>query len=124
MDSSARRQDNGVGIAKKDQAKIFERFQQAGNTLTDKPQGTGLGLPISRQILHRFGGDIWVESELGEGATFSFRILLAARNVPETSALLSDASQVSRFASTPAYAELRRHPLPPSASLLICGPSC
>jgi signal transduction histidine kinase len=87
--------DNGVGIAKKDQAKIFERFQQAGNTLTDKPQGTGLGLPISRQILHRFGGDIWVESELGEGATFSFRVPLAARNVPETTALLSDASQVS-----------------------------
>ena len=71
--------DNGVGIAKQDQEKIFERFQQAGNTLTDKPQGTGLGLPICRQILHRFGGDIWVESELGKGATFSFRIPLAFR---------------------------------------------
>ena len=70
--------DNGIGVAARDQGKIFERFQQAGDTLTDKPQGTGLGLPICRQILQRFGGDIWVESELGKGATFSFRIPLAA----------------------------------------------
>ena len=69
--------DNGGGIAKKDQEKIFERFQQAGDILTDKPQGTGLGLPICRQILQRFGGDIWVESELGQGATFSFRVPLS-----------------------------------------------
>jgi len=69
--------DNGIGIAKADQQRIFERFQQAGNILTDKPQGTGLGLPISRQILQRFGGDIWVESELGKGATFSFRVPLS-----------------------------------------------
>jgi Na+/proline symporter/nitrogen-specific signal transduction histidine kinase len=69
--------DNGIGIAKVDQQKIFERFQQAGNTLTDKPQGTGLGLPISRQILQRFGGEIWVESESGKGSTFSFRVPLS-----------------------------------------------
>jgi Na+/proline symporter/nitrogen-specific signal transduction histidine kinase len=68
--------DNGIGIAESDQQKIFERFQQAGNTLTDKPQGTGLGLPISRQILQRFGGEIWVESEPGKGSTFSFRVPL------------------------------------------------
>jgi signal transduction histidine kinase len=71
-------QDNGIGIAATDLDKIFERFQQAGDTLTDKPQGTGLGLPICRQILKRFGGDIWVKSELGNGATFSFRLPLAA----------------------------------------------
>jgi len=69
--------DNGIGIAKADQQKIFERFQQAGNTLTDKPQGTGLGLPISRQILQRFGGEIWVESEPDKGSTFSFRVPLS-----------------------------------------------
>ena len=66
--------DNGIGIAKRDQRKIFERFQQAGNTLTDKPEGTGLGLPISREILKQFDGEIWVESEIGKGATVSFRI--------------------------------------------------
>jgi Na+/proline symporter/nitrogen-specific signal transduction histidine kinase len=68
--------DNGCGIAEDDQEKIFERFQQAGNTLTDKPQGTGLGLPICRQILQRFGGDIWVVSSVGKGAIFSFRLPL------------------------------------------------
>ncbi len=66
--------DNGIGIDKKDHNRIFERFQQAGNTLTDKPAGTGLGLPISREILRHFNGEIWVESEVGKGATFSFRI--------------------------------------------------
>jgi signal transduction histidine kinase len=72
--------DNGIGIAKKDQWKIFERFQQAGNPLTDKPEGTGLGLPISRAIVQQFDGEIWVESEIGKGATFSFRIpAVAAR---------------------------------------------
>jgi Na+/proline symporter/nitrogen-specific signal transduction histidine kinase len=66
--------DNGVGIDRKDHSKIFERFQQAGNTLTEKPAGTGLGLPISREILRHFGGEIWVDSDSGNGATFSFRI--------------------------------------------------
>ena len=82
---------DGVGIAKHDQAKIFERFQQAGNTLTDKPQGTGLGLPICRQILQRFGGAIWVESELGKGATFSFRIPLARPSREESVAAVEAA---------------------------------
>jgi len=66
--------DNGIGIAKKDRRKVFERFQQAGDTLIDKPQGTGLGLPICLHIVERFGGQIWFESELWKGSTFSFRI--------------------------------------------------
>jgi Na+/proline symporter/signal transduction histidine kinase len=66
--------DNGIGIAKTDHKKIFERFQQVGDTLIDKPQGTGLGLPICLHILERFGGKIWVKSDIGKGATFSFHI--------------------------------------------------
>src|SRR4029450_53652 len=66
--------DNVIGIDKKDHNRIFERFQQGGNTLTEKPAGTGLGLPISREILRHFDGEVWVESEIGKGATFSFRI--------------------------------------------------
>jgi signal transduction histidine kinase len=84
--------DNGIGIAKKDQEKIFERFQQAGNTLTDKPQGTGLGLPICRQILLRFGGAIWVDSEPDHGATFSFRIPLSQSGA-ETGAATFETAQ-------------------------------
>lgn len=66
--------DNGPGIAPADQERIFDRFLQAGSTLTDKPKGTGLGLPISRQIIERFGGRLWVESEPGSGATFIFEL--------------------------------------------------
>ncbi|HEY9618067.1 MAG TPA: ATP-binding protein [Microcoleaceae cyanobacterium] len=68
--------DMGSGIALEDQEKVFEKFKQVGNTLTDKPQGTGLGLPICKQIVEHHGGRIWVESELGQGSTFSFTLPL------------------------------------------------
>ena len=68
--------DNGPGISAGDQKIIFEKFRQAGDTLTEKPQGTGLGLPISRHIIEHFGGRLWVESVPGEGATFSFTLPL------------------------------------------------
>lgn len=73
--------DNGTGIAPKDHEVIFEKFRQAGDTLTAKPRGTGLGLPISREIIQHFGGRLWVESELGKGATFSFVIPLVRQTV-------------------------------------------
>jgi signal transduction histidine kinase/DNA-binding response OmpR family regulator len=66
--------DTGMGIAPADQPKVFERFKQVGDTLTDKPKGTGLGLPICREIVEHHGGKIWVESELGKGSTFSFSL--------------------------------------------------
>ena len=69
--------DQGVGISESDQPKVFEKFKQVGDTLTDKPQGTGLGLPISREIVEYHGGKIWVESELGKGSTFSFSLPIA-----------------------------------------------
>ena len=68
--------DTGLGIAPADQPKVFERFKQVGDTLTDKPKGTGLGLPICREIVEHHGGRIWVESALGKGSTFSFTLPL------------------------------------------------
>jgi Na+/proline symporter/nitrogen-specific signal transduction histidine kinase len=64
--------DNGRGIASKDQGEIFSKFHQVGGVLTDKPRGSGLGLHISRQIVEHFGGSMWVESDIGHGACFSF----------------------------------------------------
>jgi len=66
--------DNGRGIRPEDQAAIFSKFRQVGNTLTDKPHGSGLGLHISRQIVEHFGGRMWVESVAGKGACFSFTL--------------------------------------------------
>lgn len=74
--------DTGMGIAPADQPKVFERFKQVGDTLTDKPKGTGLGLPICREIVEHHGGRIWVESELGKGSTFSFTLPIASAYVP------------------------------------------
>jgi len=71
---SVRVTDNGPGISAANQRIIFEKFRQAGDTMTEKPQGTGLGLPISRQIIEHFGGRLWVESEPGRGATFVFEL--------------------------------------------------
>jgi signal transduction histidine kinase len=48
--------DNGPGIRPEDQQLIFEKFRQVGDTMTAKPSGTGLGLPISRRIVEHFGG--------------------------------------------------------------------
>jgi signal transduction histidine kinase len=70
--------DNGAGIAPSDHELIFEKFRQVGDTLTGKPEGTGLGLPISRRIVQHFGGRLWVASERGRGATFSFTVPLQA----------------------------------------------
>jgi len=66
--------DSGIGIATADQPKVFEKFKQVGDTLTDKPKGTGLGLPICKEIVEYHGGHIWVESEPGKGSTFSFTL--------------------------------------------------
>ncbi|MFQ6540340.1 sensor histidine kinase, partial [Aphanothece stagnina] len=67
--------DNGPGIHPADQGKIFEPFQQGGgDVLTDKPQGTGLGLPICKKIVEHHGGTIGVHSHLGEGSTFYFSL--------------------------------------------------
>ena len=66
--------DNGPGIKPEDQDKIFEKFQQVGDTLTDKPKGSGLGLSICQEIIGHFGGRIWVQSEPGQGAVFSFTV--------------------------------------------------
>ena len=62
-------QDNGPGIAPDFMPYVFDKFRQGGDQ-KDRPQGTGLGLPISREIVEHFGGRLWVESPPGEGATF------------------------------------------------------
>lgn len=66
--------DTGIGIASKDQPKVFERFTQVGSQLTDKPPGTGIGLAICREIVEKSNGEIWVQSQLRQGSTFGFTL--------------------------------------------------
>jgi Na+/proline symporter/nitrogen-specific signal transduction histidine kinase len=66
--------DNGPGIAPEQQRAIFDKFRQGADGADDRPAGTGLGLPISSQIVSHLGGELWVESVPGEGATFSFTL--------------------------------------------------
>ena len=65
--------DNGPGVPPADRASVFEKFRQGGDALS-RPGGTGLGLPISRQIVDHFGGSMWLESNPGGGACFAFRL--------------------------------------------------
>jgi len=73
--------DTGIGIATEDLQRVFEQFGQAaeeGDRLPDTPRGTGLGLPICREIVEHHGGRLWVESELGKGSRFSFTLPVGA----------------------------------------------
>src|SRR6476660_6630966 len=74
--------DNGAGIDPADQNVIFDKFHQVGDSLTDKPHGSGLGLHISRQIVEHYGGRLWVESGPGAGACFSFTLPLDVAAAP------------------------------------------
>lgn len=69
--------DSGVGIAHDQLEVIFEAFRQAGGSSSRRFGGTGLGLPISRELAHRLGGDIVADSELGRGSVFTLTLPLA-----------------------------------------------
>ncbi len=70
--------DTGVGISPADLPQVFDKFRQAGDTLTSRPKGTGLGLSICKEIVEHHGGKIWAESELGMGSTFSFSLPISS----------------------------------------------
>ncbi len=79
--------DRGIGIQSENLSKIFEKFKQLADTLPSKylKSGTGLGLPICRQIVEYHEGRIWVESEPGKGSVFSFSIPVRPRSVIDKS---------------------------------------
>ncbi len=96
--------DSGIGIAPADQSKVFEKFKQVGDTLTDKPKGTGLGLPICKEIVEYHGGRIWVESAPGQGSIFSFTLpvnkLPARTDVPAARRTVDIESLVKKLRET------------------------
>ena len=74
-------QDNGPGVPPAQRALIFEKFRQGGDAL-NRPQGTGLGLPISRQIVEHFGGRMGLRDDTAQGACFFFTLPLHQNNPP------------------------------------------
>lgn len=71
--------DNGIGISKEQQSQLFSRFIQADGGIARKYGGSGLGLTICKGLVELMGGNIWIESELGHGAKFSFTVQVKTR---------------------------------------------
>jgi signal transduction histidine kinase len=71
--------DQGLGIPSSDQRRIFDKFYRVDPNLTRGVGGTGLGLYISRELVRRMNGTIWVDSRQGEGSRFSFELPVATR---------------------------------------------
>lgn len=76
--------DTGIGISRKYQDKIFDRFYQVDSSYTRKVGGVGLGLSLSQEFITLMGGKLWVESEPGKGSTFHF--ILPFKKVPSSRA--------------------------------------
>ena len=68
--------DTGIGIAADDMDKVFEAFRQIDSSVARRAEGTGLGMPISYRLVSLHGGELWFESQVGQGSAFSFTIPL------------------------------------------------
>ena len=75
--------DTGIGIAPDDLGRIFDRFYRADHPVVQEAEGTGLGLSIVKMFVEMLGGEIWVRSEPGKGATFGFTLPLTTTELPE-----------------------------------------
>jgi two-component system sensor histidine kinase VicK len=71
--------DQGVGIAANEIERVFERFYQSAAAASSRKGGVGLGLAICKGIIEAHEGQIWAQSELGKGSTFTFTLPLAQR---------------------------------------------
>jgi PAS domain S-box-containing protein len=75
--------DTGIGISADDIGRVFDRFYRVDHPVVEEAGGTGLGLAIVKMFVEILGGEIWVNSELGVGSTFSFTLPLVAHEAPE-----------------------------------------
>ena len=66
--------DTGIGIPPEDHAAVFEEFKQVGRDYTKKAEGTGLGLALTKRFVELHGGQVRLESALGQGSTFTIQL--------------------------------------------------
>ena len=70
--------DTGIGISPKDQTQMFDKFFRGDDPLVRETPGTGLGLSIAKSIVELHDGQMWFQSEPGQGSTFSFTVPIAS----------------------------------------------
>ena len=88
-------QDTGIGIAPENQERILNAFEQVDLSYARENQGTGLGLPLTKRIVELHGGKLWLQSEPGQGSTFSFTLPLYARSENGNSSALASSALAS-----------------------------
>jgi len=86
--------DNGIGMPQGELEEIFQKFKQIGDTPADIQNGTGLGLPICKEIIAHYAGNIWAESELGKGSVFTFTLPVEQRVLEPAQPLAGDADPI------------------------------
>lgn len=91
--------DSGIGLSPEEQAQVFERFYQAGNSRSRSGKGTGLGLYIAKQLVEAQGGSIGVEATRGRGSRFFFTLPVYTPGVVETVALEEELRQYLNYPS-------------------------
>ena len=108
-------QDSGPGIAKEDQHKLFEPFQQLDSSLHRKHGGSGLGLAISKRFVEMHGGKMWLESQTGQGTTFFFCLPLGDTESPGETTL------AARWVNPYAAVTARTRPFKAPSTQLVPG---
>src|SRR5690606_9622192 len=116
--------DTGVGIHPRDHERIFEEFSQVENPLQGGVKGTGLGLALVRRLAHMLGGEVTVESQLGQGSTFTVELPCHLEERAPESPVPQPAAQPTRAPRPSAYRPIpRTRPGPPRLLVMDDDPS-
>ena len=116
--------DTGPGISSEDIPKLFQLFSRCANTESMNPSGVGLGLHICRSLSKQLSGDIFVESELGQGASFTFYISCGLVVTDDSTRLVPDESYIKKVSSSilPSCGEEYKQESMPSVSTNVSLP--